>query len=73
MYVPDDKMKVNRFRQVAIPRPSEYLKRFGASVAPANAYTGDTPAPVSRNKVEVLADAEALNELQLRNEQNGNG
>lgn len=68
MYVPDDKMKVNKFRLVAIPRPVEFMRRYGAVNTPSSAYTGDNLAPMSRNKVEVLADAARLNDLQMQQE-----
>lgn len=58
MYFPDEKMKVNRFKQVAIPRRCEYVRRFG-SVAPAQSqYTGDEVAPLPQNKVDQLWFAE---------------
>lgn len=73
MYVPNDKMKINRFKVVAIPRPIEYMRRFGAASTPSNAYTGDDVAPVNKNKVEVLADAAYLNDLQMKNDESANG
>ena len=58
MYFPDEKMKVNKFRLVAIPRTCEYMKRFGATVAPSSMYTGDDFAPLPQNKIDMLADAD---------------
>lgn len=69
MWFPDEKMKVNRFKVVAIPRPIEFMRRFGAASTPSSSYTGDEVAPLPLNKVETLASAEALNELQMQNEQ----
>lgn len=69
MYVPDEKMRINRFKLVAIPRPVEYMKRFGAAGTPSTAYTGDNKAPFPQNKVEMLASADYLNEIQMQNEQ----
>lgn len=69
MYVPDDAIKVNRFKLVAIPRPVEYMRRFGAAGMPSSSYTGDTRAPMPQNKIDILADAAYLNEIQMQNEQ----
>lgn len=69
MYVPDEKMRINRFKVVAIPRPVEFMRRFGAAGTPSSSFTGDQIAPLPQNKVETLASAEALNELQMQNEQ----
>lgn len=75
MYVPDEKMKINKFKLVSIPRNCEYMRRFGNSVAPSNMYTGDEPAPLPRNKVDMLADADAydamMQKVELQKEQNG--
>lgn len=68
MYVPNDDIKVNRFQQVAIPRPCEYMRRFGALRAPANQYTGDELAPVPQNKVDNLAYMEAYDAMKQREE-----
>ena len=69
MYFPDEKMKINKFRLVAIPRNCEYMQRFGASVAPSNMYTGDEYAPLPKNKVDMLADADAYDAMMQRVEQ----
>ena len=58
MYVPDEKMKVNKFRVVAIPRPIEYMSRFGTADMPSSSYSGDEYVPLPRNKVDMLADAD---------------
>lgn len=58
MYFPDEKMKVNRFRVVAIPKNSEFYKRFGDTVAPSNSYTGDDVAPLPQNKIDAISAAE---------------
>lgn len=68
MYVPNDDIKVNRFQQVAIPRPCEYMRRFGALRAPANQYTGDDLVPLPQNKVDNLAYAEAYDAMMQREE-----
>lgn len=58
MYVPDEKMKINKFRQVAIPKPIEYMQRFGSADMPSSSYSGDEFAPLPKNKVDMLADAD---------------
>lgn len=58
MFVPDDKMKVNAFRLVAIPRPIEYMQRFGTADMPSSAYSGDEFAPLPKTKIDMLADAD---------------
>ena len=68
MYVFSDDMKINRFQQVAIPRPVEYMQRFGSLRAPANQYTGDDLAPLPQNKVDSLAYAEAYDAMMQREE-----
>lgn len=69
MYCPDPKMKINKFKLVAIPRNCEYMKRFGQSVAPSNNFTGDDLAPIPRNKVDMLADADRYDAMMQRVEQ----
>lgn len=75
MYFPDDKMRVNRFKVVAIPRPCEYMRRFGATVAPSSMYSGEEFAPLPRNKVDMMVDAERydamMQEVDRQKEQNG--
>ena len=63
MFVPDEKMKINKFRQVAIPKPIEYMQRFGTASMPSSAYSGDEFAPLPRNKVDMLADADRYDEM----------
>lgn len=68
MFYPDEKMKVNSFRQVAIPRNAEYFARYGYAVSPASLYTGDVPAPVPMNKTDLLADMEAYDSMMQEKE-----
>lgn len=58
MYVPDEQMKINKFRVVAIPRPIEFMQRFGSAEMPSSAYSGEEFAPLPKNKVDMLADAD---------------
>ena len=63
MYVPDEKMKINKFRVVAIPRPIEYMQRFGTGEMPSSSYSGDEFAPLPRDKVSMLVDAERYDSM----------
>lgn len=58
MWVPDEKMKINKFRIVAIPRPIDYMQRFGSADMPSSSYSGEEFAPLPANKVDILADAD---------------
>lgn len=69
MYAPSDKMKVNKFVHVHIPRKCEYMQRFGRTVAPSSQYTGDEYAPLPQDKVSMLADADAYDKLMQAEEQ----
>ena len=68
MFVPSEDMKVNRFQQVAIPRPCEYMRRFGALRALATQFTGDDIAPLPQNKVDSFAQMEAYDAMMQREE-----
>lgn len=63
MFVPDEKMKINKFRVVAIPKPIEFMQRFGSADMPSSSYSGDEFAPLPKNKVDMLADADAYDAL----------
>lgn len=76
MYVPDEKMKINKFRVVAIPRPIEYMQRFGSADVPSSSYSGDEYAPLPKNKVDMLADADRYDAMMQKVElekQNNDG
>lgn len=60
MYCPDDKMKINRFKAVAIPRNCEYMRRFGKQTTLSSQYTGDMSAPRPATKVDMLYQAELM-------------
>lgn len=49
-------MKVNRFKDVAIPKNKDYFARLAGNIvqAPAGAYTGDDPVHISGNKTDEL-------------------
>lgn len=63
MYVPDEKMRINKFKIVDIPRPIEYMKRFGSAEVPSSSYSGDEFAPLPQNKIDMLADADRYDAL----------
>lgn len=63
MYVPDEKMKINKFRIVAIPKPIEFMQRFGSAEMPSSSYSGEEYAPLPKNKVDMLADADAYDAM----------
>lgn len=68
MYCPNDKMKINKFKLVAIPRNVAYIKRFGRVVAPANQFTGEQYAPMSMNKVDSFAALERYDAMMQEKE-----
>lgn len=60
MFVPD-KMKLNKFKLVHLPRPIEYVQRFGLINSPSVKYSGDDiSSPFRLNKTEQLAQAESM-------------
>ena len=66
MYVPE-KLKLNKFKEVAIPKKSEYFKRFGEINGIGN-YTGeDGTAPHMERKTDAMAgfaeDLEAYDKM----------
>lgn len=68
MYVPDEKLKINKFVQVAIPRTVEFVKRFG-NVSPASSlYSGDELAPLPETKMDSLADIDRYDQMMQREE-----
>jgi len=55
MYV-IEKLKLNRFKQVAIPKPSELYARLGhGSIPMDNAYTGEELASMNQRKTDQIA------------------
>ena len=51
----EEKLKLNKFQQVSIPRPSDMFARMGFRAMPESAYTGDEILP-NGNKVETLGE-----------------
>lgn len=53
-----EKLKLNRFQVVAIPKASELFARFGRTGLPASsAYTGDDALAFSERKTEQIANS----------------
>lgn len=57
MVIPE-KMKLNKFRDCAIPSNREYFQRLGFVAPPEGSFTGDEKAPMPMNPVESAADYE---------------
>lgn len=55
MFIPE-KMRINKFKDVAIPQNKDYFARLAGNVvqAPAGAYTGDEPVHIEGNKTDEL-------------------
>lgn len=68
MYLPDDRMDVNKFVAVHIPSKSTYLQKFGFATAPASMFTGDEFAPFPKDKVASIADMEAYDAMMSQKE-----
>lgn len=66
----NEKMKLNKFRRVAIPKNSEYFRRFNGNLPiPSNgSFSGDEVLPSGLTKVEQISYAERINEQKLREE-----
>lgn len=70
MLIPE-KLKINRFRFVDIPKNSDYFARLGGQrpIPPASAYVEDSEGiPRYGNKTDILAHADAINMEQIRRE-----
>lgn len=63
-------MKLNKFVQVAIPKNSEYFRRFNGNLpVPSNGnFSGDEVIPAGMTKVEQISAASRLNEQFLAQE-----
>lgn len=66
MYIPE-KLKLNRFRQVNIPRPKDYFARFGNMSTPSGRYSGDQSL-ISGRKTDVLSRVDAIERFHLHYE-----
>lgn len=66
MFCPES-LKVNRFKEVAIPTPTEYVQRYGLRAAP-DSYTGEDLAVPAMSKIQQLNVADSMNARALRHE-----
>lgn len=55
MYIPE-KMKVNKFEDVAIPSNKSFFARLGAVAPESLQYSGDEPIPEPMSKTESIND-----------------
>lgn len=58
MFVPE-KLKLNKFRLVRLPKPVDYVGRFGLVPSPGSKYSGDEVFSSTGTKTELLAQAES--------------
>ena len=66
MWCPES-LKVNKFKEVSIPTPTEYVKRYGLRAAPES-YSGDNLAVPAMSKIQQLNVADSLNSRALKHE-----
>lgn len=55
MYIPE-KMKVNKFEDVAIPSNKSFFARLGAVAPETLKYSGDEPIPEPMSKTDEIND-----------------
>lgn len=69
MYVVE-KLKGNRFQDVAIPKNRDYFRRMNGNypVPPLSAYSEDATVPLGMNKTEILATAGYVDIQAIRRE-----
>lgn len=70
MLIPD-KLKLNRFRAVALPSNQDLYRRFGLSSGsvPSSQFSGDEEANFHQTKIDQIAEADALNRDYLGDEE----
>lgn len=66
MWCPES-LKVNKFKEVAIPTPTEYVQRYGLRAAP-DSYTGEELAVPAMSKIQQLNVADFFNSRALQHE-----
>lgn len=66
----NEKMKLNKFVRVSLPKNSEYFRRFNGNLPiPSNgSFTGDDVAPASLTKNQQLHAASQINDQLNRQE-----
>ena len=69
MYKPE-KLKLNKFVKVAIPKNSDFFARMSGNFPniPDSAYSGDEPMVPEGRKTDILADMDAYDRLMQREE-----
>lgn len=60
-----EEMKINKFKEVKIPRKRDYMKSFGLSPALGENYTGDEPFQESGNKLETMQELRSWDEKNI--------
>lgn len=69
MYVPE-KLRLNLFKPVMIPKNSEFVKRYGLLSSSEKHYTGDVLALMNQDKIDQLMEGERiLNALNKEDEE----
>lgn len=58
MLIPD-KLKLNKFIEVSIPRPSQIIGRLGLHDMKPDSFTGEETLPLQQSKLDVLASQNA--------------
>lgn len=66
MFVPE-KLRLNLYKPVLIPKNSEFVKRYGFIASPEAHYTGDVLALINEDKIQSLMEGERI--LQMLNKE----
>lgn len=65
MFVPE-KLKLNAYKKVAIPRPKDVLSRYGFREMSSKAFSGDAESsPMVQSKLDAYREADAELSSQL--------
>lgn len=68
-----EKLKLNRFKYTAIPKPSVILGRFGLQASPESMYSGEEIVKIGQSKTDIIAETDREFMNQLKNiEEDGN-
>lgn len=62
MFVPE-KLRLNLFKPVLIPKNSEFVKRYGLVASPSAHYTGDVLALINQDKIQSLMEGERIMDM----------
>lgn len=55
-----EKLKLNKFQHVAIPKNRDYFSRYGFVSSPASQYSGDDINKMSSNKIDDMVEGERV-------------